>query len=123
MSDKMQSEKTIAYVAFAIGVLIILFTLYMGYGLYGTIITQANAPIASSSASSGSLNQSISSAINSAIGSHLPSSGVFLLLLDIILLFLFANIGYKIAILGVHMNASVKARQENVSRDKNGKKP
>ena len=122
MSDKMQSEKTIAYVAFAIGVLIILFTLYMGYGLYGTIITQANAPIASSSASSGSLNQSISSAINSAIGSHLPSSGVFLLL-DIILLFLFANIGYKIAILGVHMNASVKARQENVSRDKNGKKP
>ena len=122
MSDKMQSEKTIAYVAFAIGVLIILFTLYIGYGLYDTIITQANAPIASSSASSGSLNQSISSAINSAIGSHLPSSGVFLLL-DIILLFLFANIGYKIAILGVHMNASVKARQENVSRDKNGKKP
>ena len=119
----MQSEKTIAYAAFAAGVLIILFTLYTGYGLYGAIMSQANSPQGTSPpASSGSLNQSIGSAINGAISSHLPSSGVFLLLLDIMLLFLFANIGYKIAILGVHMNASAKARQENVSGDKNGKK-
>ena len=119
----MQSEKTLAYAAFAIGVLIILFTLYMGYGLYGTIMAKANAPSSvTTSSSASSLNQSISSAISSAIGAHLPSSGTFLLLLEIILLFLFANIGYKIAILGVHMNASAKVRQENISRDKNGKK-
>ncbi|MCL4387839.1 hypothetical protein M1567_01650 [Candidatus Marsarchaeota archaeon] len=120
----MQSEKAIAYTAFVAGVLIILITLYMGYGLYGTIIAAASSPHNTTTpASNGSLNQSISSAISSAIGAHLPSSGVFFLLLDIILLFLFANIGYKIAILGVHMNASAKAKQESVSRDKNGKKP
>lgn len=115
----MQSEKAIGYSAFVFGVLIILVTLYMGYGLYNSMMAYARAPPPQPQQQN-STAQSISSAIYSAIGNHLPTSNLFFYFLDILLLFLFASIGYKIAALGIHMNSSIK-QPGNSKVVKNGK--
>ncbi|MCL4404651.1 MAG: hypothetical protein M1544_03920 [Candidatus Marsarchaeota archaeon] len=106
----MQSEKALGYAVFILGLAILLVTLYFGYGLYDSIKAQAASPqVAVSASQNNATVQAISSAVSEAIGQHLPSNQDFLYIIEIILLFLLANIGYKVAILGVHMNSSRRA--------------
>ncbi|MEM0154890.1 MAG: hypothetical protein QW814_03605 [Methanothrix sp.] len=118
----MQSEKAVGYAVFALGIAILLITLYIGYGLYQFISVQSKQPQQVVAAPQNSTAQNISSAISGAIGQSLPPKSDFLYIIEIIFLFLFANIGYKIAILGVHMNSSKKSGTADYTRDKNAKK-
>ena len=92
----------LGYILISLGILIILFTLLMGYGLYEQANSKANAPYyqpmqnATAGGILGPLTSDLSSTINT--GTYLS--------VEVIVLFLFASIGYKIAIIGVQINGN-----------------
>lgn len=80
------------------GILIIVFALFLGYGLYQAQQSPSKVPLQNSQ--SASINSSISS-LTTDLGTTLNNNmGTFIRL---IILYLFANIGYKIAYLGIEM--------------------
>ena len=86
-----------------IGILIIFATLYIGYNLYENI--QLNNIIEQTSPTSTSSTSTINSTLNNMnlnINETIKTSTNYLI--EIMLLFLFASIGYKIAYLGITIN-------------------
>ncbi len=97
----------------AVGIIIILATLYMGYELYlgiqKTSAQQALAPSVGGSvnASIGDLSTNLSNTINSSSYS----------LVEVVILFLFASIGYKVAAIGIKINDG-ETHQQDLSDEK-----
>ncbi len=90
----------LGYILISLGILIILFTFLIGYGLYEQANSKANAPYSQPAQNAtvggilGPLTSDLSSTINT--GTYLS--------VEVIVLFLFASIGYKIAMIGVQIN-------------------
>ncbi len=80
------------------GILIIVFALFLGYGLYQA--QQNISKLPSQTSQSASINSSISN-LTTDLGTTLNNNmGTFIRL---IILYLFANIGYKLASLGIEL--------------------
>jgi hypothetical protein len=88
----------IGYSLIAIGIILLLFTFLVGYGLYQSLNSEQYTP---QTTQSSNITSSISSLTNS-LGTTAKETGF--IFLQIILLFLFANIGYKFVYLGIKMN-------------------
>lgn len=85
-----------------VGILIILFSLYLGYGLYESAISKAYSPVQQQGQGSG-INATLSN-INSSLGTLTLNVSTFIYFgVAVLLLFLFASIGYKIVDLGIKM--------------------
>ncbi len=85
-----------------VGILIILFSLYLGYGLYESVISKAYSPVQQQGQGSG-INATLSN-INSSLGTLTLNVSTFIYFgVAVLLLFLFASIGYKIVDLGIKM--------------------
>ncbi|MEM3781592.1 MAG: hypothetical protein QXT43_01340 [Candidatus Micrarchaeaceae archaeon] len=102
-----------------IGIVILAATLYFAYGFYTSISPQAtNVPVGISGANSSVA--SISSSINGLVSGLLSSSdSLVVFVVKVMLLFLFANIGYKFVSLGISQN---KASAEIGEAEETGKK-
>jgi uncharacterized BrkB/YihY/UPF0761 family membrane protein len=89
----------LGYSLIAIGIIMLLFTFLLGYGIYQNInngslqIQHSNVAGSNVTALVGSTLQSLTSGANSSLST----------IIEIIVLFLFANIGYKMATLGMKM--------------------
>ncbi|MGC8675999.1 MAG: hypothetical protein ACP5T3_00585 [Candidatus Micrarchaeia archaeon] len=95
-----------------VGILLLAATFYLGYEFYVSISVSQFA--SAQTAPSGASNGSIGGAIGGLVSGLVSSSDSFaVLIIKVILLFLFANIGYKFAALGVSQNraASEMARE------------
>lgn len=104
-----------AYAMLVVGIAILLFTFYSAYGLYSNVLSgaffnstaisgasTANSTLSVQNSSSTSvLISKISNGIVSDLLAQFPFNKYFGLLLAIILLALFASIGYKFAKLGI----------------------
>ncbi len=91
----------LAYALIAVGIILLAVTFLIGYGLYMDLNSQfsAYAP-ATPSPQNSSIASSISS-LTSGLGSTAKTSSF--IMLQIIILFLFASIGYKVAYIGVKL--------------------
>ncbi|MEM0201172.1 MAG: hypothetical protein QXD23_02090 [Candidatus Micrarchaeaceae archaeon] len=101
MGNKMSYKGDVLIV---IGVLIIVITFILGYGLYNS--TKQMQLLQSSVAISGN---NITNSFNQ-LATNISTSlnGPFYIIIDIIILFLFASIGYKIADLGIRINSIIE---------------
>ncbi|MGC8538896.1 MAG: hypothetical protein ACP5MK_03450 [Candidatus Micrarchaeia archaeon] len=108
------------YALITIGILVILFTFYLGYSMYNSIGYSLQAQPRATSQSNASINSTISSISNSinSVTSQVSSMGY--IVIQILLLFLFASIGYKIADLGIKTN-SAEAKSSGAPSDKKAK--
>lgn len=104
----------VGYALLAAGLLLMFITFLLGYGLYQTVVANSNAPAATSSSSysGNSITQVVGSVLSNATS---PLSSDMYTIISVIILFLFVDIGYKIAMLGVHM---VSASEEREKKDK-----
>ena len=98
-------DNLLGYGTFALGLIIILFTFLLGYGIYVSVGNSASSYVPQQNFSGGgSLNASITqitaSLSQNAYGLIRTSTYI---VLEVVILFLFATIGYKIAKLGVEM--------------------
>jgi len=84
----------------AVGVIVILAALYLGYSLY-TSVQSNNTLQTQTQAGAGSINSSFSSLSNN-ISNTIRVNAYYLI--EIVVLFLFASIGYKIALIGMTIN-------------------
>ncbi|MGC9037614.1 MAG: hypothetical protein ACP5GD_02935 [Candidatus Micrarchaeia archaeon] len=100
-----------------VGIAILAITLYFAYELYtsiGGLSVLSSLPLLPA-------NASISKSVSGLVSGLLSSSNSFMmLLLKIVLLFLFANIGYKFVALGINMNKAVAAAQNQKQTGKEG---
>ena len=103
-------------VLIVIGVLIIVITFILGYGLY-TSTNQAKLLQPSGNISSNNITNSFNELATN-ISTNL--NGPIYTIVDVIILFLFASIGYKIADLGIRINAIPQNHQNQI--DNNQKK-
>jgi len=104
----------IGYGLLGLGLLMLVLTFLMGYGVYqnaqaASMITQTGQKVSGDNLTAvvGSVLQNAASPIDSSIYT----------IISIVVLFLFASIGYKIALLGVHM----LNRQGRRERQQSGK--
>jgi hypothetical protein len=94
-----------------LGVIILDVTLYLGYGLYVTVM-QAGASIATQKPANVTVSNSVSLSMGAIIGvvvstvaAQMPFAKYMSYAIDAIILALFASIGFKISELGVHLFA------------------
>jgi len=104
----------LAYALIAIGMILLAITFLIGYGLYTSLSEQSSAyaPVPSTQQNS-SITGSIST-LTSNLGSTARTTSY--IILQIIILFLFASVGYKIAFIGVKLmngNEQVPSKQKN----------
>lgn len=110
----MQNNEIAGYATIAIGVLLLLFTFYQAYTLYlnpfvniGGFSGYLNVNTAQPSGSNPSNASSIASGIGSSIVSSLirsiPLNAYFFVTTEVLLLFVFASIGYKFTKLGLNL--------------------
>jgi hypothetical protein len=110
----MSSNSVVGYALLAVGVLILLFTFYQAYLIFQSIsngsfslLTSTQAPATSQPGTNVSIQGVINTAISSAFSSmHFGAYATSLILL--VVLALFASIGYKFAKIGINM-LSVRA--------------
>jgi len=98
----------LGYSLVAIGIALLAFTFFLGYGLYvsfGSSSTSYVAPTQSNVSVSGAV-ASLTNSVNQSI-----RNSVYMLL-EIVVLFLFASIGYKIAYIGVSMLKGEKPEKQ-----------
>ncbi len=88
----------IGYVLIAIGIILLLFTFLVGYGLYQSLNSEQYM---TQTPQNSNITVSIYSLTNNLSNTAKETGFIFL---QIILLFLFANIGYKFVYLGIKMN-------------------
>ena len=113
------NKKTLGYALMACGLAVLFFTLYEAYVLYvgftqGSLLSQAQTnsaitipqskvtPANNASAVESQLSQSIVSGMTKAF----PVNEYFDYVLAVLLLGVFANVGYKLVTLGIAMNKS-----------------
>ncbi len=93
------------------GILVLAGVIYIGYTLYLGINSVSLTVLPNLPA-----NESVSKSVNALVSGLLSSSNSFLLVfLKVIILFLFAGIGYKLAALGISQNKAV-AEIENEAK-------
>jgi hypothetical protein len=103
----------LAYVLIAIGIILLAITFLIGYGLYTSLSEQSSAYAPVPSTQNSSITGSIS-ILTSNLGSMVRTTSY--IILQIIILFLFASVGYKIAFIGVKLmngNEQVPSKQKN----------
>ncbi|MGB9732695.1 MAG: hypothetical protein ACP5P2_01215 [Candidatus Micrarchaeia archaeon] len=95
----------LGYFLIALGVVLLLLTFLMGYGLYESLSTQSY--VQSGQPSPSNVTGAISSLTSNLSLTARETGFIFL---EIIVLFLFANIGYKLSYLGIKL---VKGEDED----------
>ncbi len=93
-----------AYVGYAllgVGIAILMLTLLIGYGQYQTVESGGNS-YQQQKVSGGNITAVVGSALGN-ISSSANSS--MYMIISVVLLFLFANVGYKVSFLGIKMLA------------------
>jgi hypothetical protein len=110
----MEQREGIGYVLLIAGIALILYSFYTGIGLYNSFQSSFAAAQSIQQSQYQSQSQSSNGSINSAIGAlsglggigssleTLTSSGLYMYGM-VILLFLFATIGFKISLLGINV--------------------
>jgi hypothetical protein len=120
------SYNIIGIVLLVLGIAILLATLYLGYGLYTAVLQAGAAPQKPASAAvSNSMIPSASaivSAVVSAIASQMPLAIYTSYAIAAIILALFASIGYKISMIGIHTLALDSERDKKDKSDKDSEK-
>ena len=98
----------LGYALLGIGIAILVITLLLGYGIYQNETTQSI--FQSTSAVSGS---NLTAVVGNTLANYLsPLNSSIYTIIAIIVLFLFATIGYKLALLGVNiLNSPQKANK------------
>ena len=113
----MQHNEIAGYAAIVIGVLLLLFTFYQAYMLfinpfanigdfsgYINVNTAHQAyPPSSSNLSTSSLESGIASSLAASLISSIPLNAYFFVIIEVLLLFVFASIGYKFTRLGLDL--------------------
>jgi hypothetical protein len=116
----MENREEAGYLLLFLGVVILLFTFYLGYRIYVSATAihppsaspQINYPsVGSGSNASSIIGPIITGAIQS-VTSSLNLSAYANFFIEIIVLYLFANVGYKIAKLGVEMLVEMQKREK-----------
>jgi uncharacterized membrane protein len=90
------------------GILILSLTFVLGYVIYVNA-SQASGPNSVTSGPTNSINSTVSNLANG-LSSTLAAESI--ILVKVVLLFLFANLGYKFVVLGIKANAKPKAKEE-----------
>jgi hypothetical protein len=101
------------YVLIGVGVVIILMTLVLGYGVYIGASNNINDLSLAGPTQNSNINGSISTLTN---GIQVTATTGTYTLIEVAVLFLFASIGYKVSYLGIQMNNGT-----NVTVAKQGK--
>ena len=97
----------LGYALIALGIIVLLVTFLMGYGLYENLSTQNYIP------ATGSSGSNITSSISTLTGSlGTTAKETSIIFLQIVILFLFASIGYKITYLGIKLTAGSEEKEE-----------
>ncbi len=103
----MITDKYVGYTMLAVGIIILFFTLYEAFMMYG-IFMQGNlfaiqaAPTVNVGTQSGNVSESgLASAVLSGLISAFPIGKYFSYLLAIMVLAIFASVGYKFARIGI----------------------
>lgn len=113
----MSYEEMPGFVLMTVGILVLLFTFYEAYVLYngftsGSLVIPMNTSSATPNTSTnGTLSQAINQmgqSIASTVIKAFPINAYFGYVLAVLLLGIFANVGYKIAKLGVELIAAEK---------------
>lgn len=120
----MSSNSAVGYTLLAVGVVILLFTFYQAYAIFQgisngsfSLLTQTQATTTPQSNTNLSIQSALNTAISSAFSSmHFGAYASTLILL--IVLMLFASIGYKFAKIGIGMLSASK----NAGVDESGAK-
>ncbi len=105
-------SKNIGIVFFIVGIVLLFFTFYLAYGLYGYLTGSQPIVAASSTAPSavGANNtitvSGVAQAVASSIIGAIPINRYASIFLGILVLYVLANVSYKIAKLGVEMMRS-----------------
>ncbi len=107
----MAATTYIGYALIGLGVIIILFSLLLGYGIYVSASSNLNDIALISPSGGNTINGSVS-----ILSSNLQSTattGTYAAI-EVIVLFLFASIGYKLAYLGIQMNKQSGKQEKQV---------
>ena len=88
----------LGYLLLSLGIAIILFTFLVGYGFYQKVLTSSS--ITGSQQTYGNVSSEIGSLTS---GLTQTAKEGTLLGINVLILFLFASIGYKIAMIGIHL--------------------
>ncbi len=113
----MQHNEIVGYAIIALGALLLLFTFYQAYALYlnpfiniGNFSGYINVntghqayPSSNSNLSSSSLESGIASSLAASLISSIPLNAYFFVTTEVLLLFVFASIGYKFTKLGLDL--------------------
>ncbi len=96
------------YVLEAIGLLMIAFAFVIAYGIYSNAVSSLTIIGSTQQSSNQSINATLSGLTNSMTGEATLATYT---LIEIAVLFLFVNIGYKLAYLGLQANRSQNAQK------------
>jgi hypothetical protein len=99
----------LGYALIVAGILILSLTFVLGYVIYVNA-SQASGLNPITSGPTGSINSTVSNLANS-LSSTLTAESI--ILVKVVLLFLFANIGYKFVALGIKANAKPRVKEKN----------
>ncbi len=97
-----------------VGVAVILISMLLGYGLYTN--AQRNSALGSQLQGSGSNISASVSSLSTGLNNTVSTSAYYII--EVLVLFLFANIGYKIALIGIKISKdeSVPGRQQRTQK-------
>lgn len=109
-------NKTYGSILLLLGIILLIFTFYIGYTLYLNVHALSMAPPSIQTVSNLNASELPSAIANNLINS-IPTSNLFYYVISVMLLFLFANIGYKFALLGIKVlqEHSVKIGKNKVN--------
>ena len=99
-------NELIGYALLVIGILLMLFSFLLGYSIYTNL---ANNNVGPAQIGGNTLNDTVRSGLQSA--DTTLYSGIYTTI-DVLVLFLFASIGYKLAFLGIHIVNGVRNAAE-----------
>lgn len=107
----MGNKQTYGYVLLLIGIAILGFVFYIAYNMFTFVYALAQAP--SSPVSIGNVSATnLPSAIATSALNSLPSRNLIYYIISIMLLFLFASIGFKFSELGIKLLHNIKVKRQ-----------
>jgi len=95
----------LGYALIALGIILLLVTFFIGYGLYASLNSEGYTPLPNTPSINGSI-----STLTSTLATTAKETGF--IFLQIFILFLFASIGYKFADLGIKIIKESKNKEE-----------
>ncbi|MEM3296521.1 MAG: hypothetical protein QW298_01605 [Candidatus Micrarchaeaceae archaeon] len=119
----MSGTETIGLLVFGVGILILLFAFYEAYLLYEQMISASAMTSTPTTVNTAAANttQGIVQGIVQGIAGYFPFRQATYYLLAIIILFVFASIGYKIAKLGIDLRSSWRRKDDASQQQKQQK--